>query len=226
MTLRRERRVIMTLEKITRRNIVFKFQNVSEWDLNIHLIMGDKYNYIIDTGLGSLSMAPVIEYLKGYHNPIIIINTHHHWDHVWGNHIFSDCAIVSHRLCREKLEMKWDDMLQKNKRFMDGDVQRSLPNMVFEDTLYFPDDHIRLFFTPGHTADCISVLDETERVLNVGDNIGDTLDEIVPELETEKAVYLNTLLQYKARDFNICVSGHNIVLGKDIIDTVIENIVS
>lgn len=42
----------MKIEKIKNRNIIFKY-NIAEWDLNIHLIMGNRYNYIIDTGLDS-----------------------------------------------------------------------------------------------------------------------------------------------------------------------------
>jgi glyoxylase-like metal-dependent hydrolase (beta-lactamase superfamily II) len=91
-----------------------------------------------------------------------------------------------------------------------------LPNLVFDDTLYFPDDKIRLFYTPGHTKDSISVLDEVEKIINVGDNIGDTVEEIVPCIETTKEVYENTLLRYMALDIESCVSGHNIVLGKEV----------
>lgn len=56
----------------------------------------------------------------------------------------------------------------------------------------------------------------------MGDNIGDTLDEIVPTLETGKDVYAGTLLMYMRMGFDTCVSGHNTVLGKDILDTVLK----
>lgn len=214
----------MKIEKIKNRNIIFKY-NVAEWDLNIHLILGKKYNYIIDTGLGSCSIAPVKEYLGDNHNPIIVVNTHYHWDHIWGNHSFSDCTIISHNLCRELIEKKWDEMMAKNKQFIKGDMQMCLPNLVFEDTFYFPDDKVRIIYTPGHTMDSISVLDEEEKVLNVSDNIGDSIDEILPSIESERDVYINTLLKYKNIDFDTCVSGHNVILGKEIIDTILEQYV-
>jgi hypothetical protein len=71
-------RGFMHSEKIKNKNIVF-VHKTPEWDLNIHLIMGGRYNYVIDTGLGAFSVAPVKEYLKDNGNPIIVINTHHHW---------------------------------------------------------------------------------------------------------------------------------------------------
>jgi glyoxylase-like metal-dependent hydrolase (beta-lactamase superfamily II) len=32
-----------------------------------------------------------------------VINTHHHWDHAWGNQIFSDVEIVAHENCIERI---------------------------------------------------------------------------------------------------------------------------
>lgn len=209
----------MKIEKVSSRNIIFKYK-IADWDLNIHLIMGKKFNYIIDSGLGSSSTAPIMEHLSNNSKPMILINTHYHWDHIWGNHSFKECTILSHRLCRELILKKWDEMIDKNKQFIKGDIQMCLPNLVFEDTLYFPDDKIRIFYTPGHTTDSISVLDEEERIINVGDNIGDTMDEIVPSIGTNKDTYINTLLKYKSIDFDTCISGHNVTLRKEVFDMI------
>ena len=211
----------MRIHQVGNRSIVFT-SPVAEWDLNIHLILGKKFNYLIDTGLGFPSMAPVKEYLTGNRNPVIVINTHHHWDHVWGNQAFAECMIVSHSLCREKIEAKWNEMMARNSCFAAGEPVMCLPNLVFEDMLYFPDDKIRLFHTPGHTVDSISVLDEEEGILNAGDNIGDTMDEIIPSLDTGKEAYINTLHKYKRMDIRACVSGHNKVLAKDAFDMILR----
>ena len=211
----------MELHRIGSRSIVFAYP-VAGWDLNIHLILGGKFNYLIDTGLGSLSVAPVMEYLGNNRKPVIVINTHHHWDHVWGNHTFAECTIVSHRLCRERMEAKWDEMMSRNQRFVAGEAAMCLPNLVFEDALYFPDDKIRLFYTPGHTVDSISILDEEEGILNAGDNVGDTMEEIVPSLETRKGIYANTLSKYKEMDVCTCISGHNKILGSNVFDTLLK----
>ena len=211
----------MKIEKIKNRHVLFKYP-VTDWDLNIHLIMGDKYNYLIDTGLGSFSIAPIKEYLGSNPKPVIVINTHYHWDHVWGNHVFHEGTIISHTLCRKMIAEKWEGMLSKNRKYVFGEVELCLPNLVFDDALYFPDDRIRIFYTPGHTIDSISVLDEVDHVLDVGDNVGDTLDEIVPNVDTQKQVYIDTLLKYQAIDFDTCVSGHNVVLGKEIFDRILK----
>jgi glyoxylase-like metal-dependent hydrolase (beta-lactamase superfamily II) len=162
------------IQEIKSRSVVFTFDATPDWDLNIHLILGDKYNYLIDTGLGSENMEPVKQHLQPG-KPVIVINTHYHWDHVWGNVAFGGSAIISHSLCRQRLEERWDAMIRKNRQYISGDVQMCLPNLVFEDGLYFPDDGIRIFYTPGHTEDGISVFDEQDKVLNAGDNIGDDM---------------------------------------------------
>lgn len=205
----------MKIQNVNRRSIVLTFDSSPDWGLNVHIILGDKYNYVIDTGLGSGSMEPVLRRIKP-DKPVIAINTHYHWDHVWGNAVFESGMIVSHSLCWQRLQERWDEMIRKNLDYISGHVRKCLPNIVFGDEMYFPDDGIRLFFTPGHTADCISVFDERDGVINAGDNIGDDMAHIVPELECEKTVYAATLQKYMEMGADTCISGHNVVLGSDI----------
>ncbi|MCL2368896.1 MAG: MBL fold metallo-hydrolase, partial [Oscillospiraceae bacterium] len=155
----------MKIERIGKRNIVFQY-SLPGWNLNLHLILGEKCNYVVDTGLGSESVAPIREYLKNDPKPIIVINTHHDWDHVWGNHCFDECIIISHSSCSELIAANWSEMLKKNEAYIRGDVKVCLPNLVFDGFLYFPEDGIKIFHTPGHSIDSISVFDERDGVLN------------------------------------------------------------
>ena len=215
----------MIIKKIKSRGVLFTYATSSCWVLNIHIIMGEKYNYIIDTGLGPLSIAPVKEYIEKNNNkPIIVINTHYHWDHIWGNNSLRNCIIISHKLCREMIKSTWEESLYKNKQYCCGEVKMYLPNLVFEKELYFPEDKIRIIYTPGHTIDSISVIDEEDKVINVGDNVGDTIDEIVPSIGCEKSLYIDTLLKYKELDFDTCISGHNIILGKEVIEEILTKL--
>jgi glyoxylase-like metal-dependent hydrolase (beta-lactamase superfamily II) len=68
--------------KISGRNVLFTEPMGKTYDLNVGLIIGKQYNYIIDTGLGSGSIAPIVEYLDSDRKPIIVVNTHAHWDHI------------------------------------------------------------------------------------------------------------------------------------------------
>lgn len=212
----------MKVRQIKGRNYLFSHENIKEWDLHLHLIMGERFNFLIDTGLGSQSVEPIKAHLSGSKKQLIIINTHYHWDHVWGNGAFENPVIVSHSLCRKVLEDKWEDMIAKSSRYLYGEVKKVLPNLLFEGQLWFPEDRVRVFYTPGHTADSISVLDEREGILNIGDNIGDTPEEILPGLECEKELYIETLNLYRSLDFDTCLSGHNQVMGREFIDRILK----
>lgn len=210
---------MMKVQQIGSRSLVFTYP-VAEWNLNLHVIKGGKYNYVIDTGLGPESCAPLMEHLNGG-KPVIVINTHFHWDHVWGNSAFPGAMIIAHRQCAGLIKSRWDDMAKKNKRYAAGELRMRLPDVTFEGSLYFEEDGITLLHTPGHTPDSISVFDERDRVLNAGDNIGDSPDDIIPSLDCAKEEYEKTLGIYRRMDFDACVSGHNDVQGGNIAERIL-----
>ncbi len=214
---------MLKLCRLKSRSLLFTFDHVPEWNLNIHLILGDQHNYLIDTGLGTGSIAPVMQYLKP-DKPVIVINTHYHWDHVWGNCAFKEGIIIANRLCYERLEKEWDNEMRANRKYIAGTAAKYLPNLVFDESLYFPKDGIRLLYTPGHTKDSISVIDEREGVINIGDNVGDNMAHIVPELECDQKIYADTLKMYISMNADICVSGHNVLLKPYIFGEILEKL--
>lgn len=201
------------MKQISPRNFVKTF-DCGAWNLNLHVIFGDEYTYVIDTGLGSGSIAALGSLPD---KPVVVINTHHHWDHIWGNHCFPNSMILAHRSCYDLAQAHWDEMLEQNGKYIQGSVARALPNLLFEQELHFPADDIHIFHTPGHTVDGISVFDARDKVLNAGDNIGDDMDDLLPSLETDAATFLATLDRYEALEFTQCVSGHNQVIDRAVL---------
>jgi glyoxylase-like metal-dependent hydrolase (beta-lactamase superfamily II) len=214
----------MKIEKVKNRSILFTKSSEEGWNLNVHLIIGEKYNYIIDTGVGSSHLVSIMEYIKNDNKNIIVINTHHHWDHIFGNSFFKAGIIVAHKLCKEMIEHNWDDMSKKHKEYIKYNEEMYLPNLLFEHELCFEEDKIRIIHTPGHTVDSISVVDELDKVINVGDNLGDSVEELIPSIYCEKEKYINTLLRYSQMDFDTCISGHNIVMKRGVIDEILKDI--
>ncbi|MCL2236086.1 MAG: MBL fold metallo-hydrolase [Defluviitaleaceae bacterium] len=208
----------MKLIKITNRHLMFT-QFIKEWgcDLNLGLILGEHRNYVIDTGLGENSVLPAIEHLQK-DKPTVVINTHFHWDHIWANHMFAHCPIISHRLCREHLDLYWEKAFEHNKAKADGNVVKCLPNLTFDGEMFFPDDGLALFHSPGHSHDSISIYDAVDKVLYVGDEIGDTDEKIIPEIATNHATLRSTLEIWKKLDFEIAISGHNKPQDKGVIE--------
>ncbi|MBW4829012.1 MAG: MBL fold metallo-hydrolase [Clostridiaceae bacterium] len=71
----------MNIKKVRNRGILFTFHDLGI-PTNVYAIYGEHYTYIIDTYLG-----PDIIKLVG-DKPIIVVNTHSHWDHVWENSLY------------------------------------------------------------------------------------------------------------------------------------------
>lgn len=56
-----------------------------------HLILGSESAVLFDTGTGVRPIRPVVESLTGL--PVLVVSSHHHFDHVGGNHEFDEVAI-------------------------------------------------------------------------------------------------------------------------------------
>lgn len=197
--------------KLGSRSIVFRY-DLGDWYLNIQLIQGDKYNYLIDTGLGSESIDPIRKYFENSSKPLIVINTHFHWDHVWGNHCFQKEIMIAHELCYDLIEENWQKMLTERKEYMQGTVEKKLPNLLIQESIYFPEDGIYIFHAPGHTNDSLCVYDEKDKILNAADNV----DDEDPVLEMDLSSYEKFRERYQNLEIEACVSGHNKILGNEV----------
>ena len=203
--------------KITERNIMFTEPMTRDYDLNIGLIRGKKYDFIIDTGLGSGSVRPLIEYIGSDKKPVIVVNTHWHWDHIWGNFIFENYLIIGHPLCRELQDKHWEEAVKENMSRISGGTCKYIVNTTFLGSLYFHEDGIKIFSSPGHSGDDISVYDTVDKVLYAGDNIGDTESGIVPWIDTDQETFQKLIETYNEYDFKHCISGHNKPQTKDVL---------
>lgn len=103
-----------------------------------------------------------------------IINTHHHADHSWGNCLFPTTTVIGHELCRELMLTRSQSAMAEAGK--DNPLFRSLcikePQItIAEGSLYLRigKKHLKVFSTPGHSDDCISILLEDDRILFSGD---------------------------------------------------------
>lgn len=215
----------MKIQKLSARNVLFSFQ-YPEWNLHLHLILGKHLDFLIDTGMGRENVEPILLYRAQQHRTqeLVIINTHYHFDHVWGNVFFENAQIIAHAKCPDRIVQDWDNAVKTYSMFWTKEVRIVLPNRLLCDEMHFPDEGIRIFAAGGHTPDGISVWDEVEGVLNVGDNIGDTMEQVVPELECSVEEYRVALAKYRALSPRYIVSGHNDVCTQKVLDLIAEKI--
>lgn len=197
--------ISLNYEKVGSRGILFFFRDIGR--TNVYVINGKRNVFIVDTYLGPDIMSDINKYIeKNFgEKPIIVINTHNHWDHVWGNCFYSSSPIIAHSLCMKNMKGDGLKKLEEHKGSKKGEVVYTYPNITFENRLRFEEDEVELYYTPGHTDDSISVIDLHDKVLYAGDN----LEEPTPQLRQENAKqYIQTLEEYLKLDVNIVIGGH------------------
>jgi glyoxylase-like metal-dependent hydrolase (beta-lactamase superfamily II) len=126
---------------------------------------------VFDTLMSPEAMAPVRDLLAEVagERRTVVVNSHHHWDHVWGNAAFRDCEIVAHNACpRLMITQSRAGLRQGPAEPLEGIV---LPTITFGDRLEFVDDTetVQIIHAPGHTEDSVVLYLEPERLLLAGD---------------------------------------------------------
>lgn len=186
---------------------------------NSYVISSEKATYLIDSGLGSGTANEMAAFITAG-KPVYLINTHGHWDHVWGNAFFKNAQIICHERCAETINRDWNTMLEAKGRFVDGSTQRFDVHISFADRLRLYDE-LELVYTPGHTDDSIAVYYKPERALFVGDLIGDDDTELLPSVKVPQSFLssLDTCIQF---DPSMYLSGHNDIKGPGIMERIRE----
>jgi glyoxylase-like metal-dependent hydrolase (beta-lactamase superfamily II) len=210
----------MDITKVGSRGELFTFYDIGI-ATNVYVIYGQNHVYIIDTYLGPEVMQKVNEHIekKAGNSTKVIINTHSHWDHIWGNSLYSSDLIIAHKRCRELIEEEGTAELDKYRQYEKGKVELVYPNMTFTDKIYFEEDSIILYYTPGHTDDCISVIDKADKVLYAGDNIERPIPYL-SSIQLEK--YVDTLKDYLNNEIDIVIGGHTGIEDKTLIEENLE----
>jgi len=200
----------MEINKISRQATVFTFDNIASYLTHVYLIEKASRNFLIDTYCGPDSILPALSAIKiDPTKELVVINSHFHWDHVWGNCAFPDKFIISHEICREYLNQFWESQLEKNGEHVTGQVVKTLPNCTFTDRLMLYDEGLEIFHSPGHTKDSISIFDQEEKILYVGDNLE---KPIIYVESNDLQTYINTLEKYLTYKPSKIVSGHTLDL--------------
>lgn len=205
----------MEMKKVCNRGSLFTFYDLGI-PTNIYVINAKQHIFILDTYLGPDIMQIINQYIKSQfgNKPVIVVNSHSHWDHVWGNSLFSSTLIIAHVLCREFMQQEGPIKLEKYKEYKKGDVLLTYPNLTFTDKVCFEEDNILIYHTPGHTEDEVSIIDGEDKVLFAGDN----LERPIPYLMSKNLKqYIKTLEDYLRLDVQVIIGGHTACEDKSLI---------
>ena len=206
---------------------VYWFQSDIYAQVTAGALVGPQWALLIDT-----LMPQETPLIKNYVESVLsvpvkyIVNTHHHADHCWGNSFFPNATVIGHKLCRDILANTGQSTLEE--AIKDNPQLRNLtivpPQLTFQEgslCIKVGKKQVRIFPTPGHSEDGISVLIEEDRVLFAGDAfmplpyfVGGDSDALADTIRLIGKMSLENIVQ-----------GHgDIILRGEIEETVKSNI--
>lgn len=217
----------MKVEKITENVFRFTLTPLAKWQVYSYLINTPSNIYIIDTGCGNKDAEFINEFIKNknFNKPLVIINTHYHYDHIWGNGFFNYKDIIASAKTYQAIIMHWNKDTLENSQHMQGNVKMTLPTITFNHNISLENSTLLLLESKGHTEDGICIYYKPDQVLFVGDNIGDDDIEIIPELECSKEDYIKAINDMLHYDIKYILSGHNNPKSKDFLYTILKKII-
>ncbi|MBC8237752.1 MAG: MBL fold metallo-hydrolase [Helicobacteraceae bacterium] len=121
-----------------------KVKPMGMYETNCYIITEDGKDFIIDPGVGATPWV-----LKNVTNPVAILNTHGHFDHVWSN------DELQKKLNIPLYTPKGDVMLLTSSNWM-PDLPHSFPDVEVEPNQEFDFDGVKVKFHhfPGHCPGC------------------------------------------------------------------------
>ena len=197
----------------------------------LHLIDGPEKALLVDTGAGIGDLKSLVKHLVG-EKPLIVVNTHEHWDHILGNYQFD--TVWCHPYAVPMMTLRymnphvWDTMVDEegnglNRKFKKSDFVDFKPYalMTCDDGHVFDlggGYQVEVIYTPGHASGGLSFLDVQNRILFTGgmhsDNTfifgGNTFFPYECTMEAFKDG-LETLVEKHLHRFDRIFAGHEIV---------------
>jgi cyclase len=174
--------------------------------------------FVVDTLAGPADVEPVADLVRqrAGERRVVVVNTHHHWDHVYGNAAFPGVDLVAQRACPRLIEVQLgsaDESLPPPPR-----AGVPLPNVTFGDRLAYVDEDetVHLISTPGHSEDSLVVFLARAGILFGGD----TVEWPLPSFSQRGGLepWVANLRRLKQLPAGLIVPSHGPAMGKRILD--------
>lgn len=151
-------------------------------DLNVGAVVCGDGLLVIDTRANHVQAAEMVESLRKISRLPVrwVINTHHHWDHTFGNQVFPDAAIWGHDRCVKAMRLHGETMRTQVKALAPDQaatldaVVITPPSFTFATTatVTFGGTAVEMrYLGRGHTDNDIAISLPERNVLFAGDLI-------------------------------------------------------
>lgn len=183
---------------------------------------------VIDTLPFPVETRQVAQFIEERHGVPVryVVNTHYHADHTYGTCFFTHAHVVSHRLCRELLDKRGRESLErtrKGSRDM-AEIELVLPDIVFDEgalSLHLGGTTLEMWHAPGHSPDSIMCMVKEERILFAAD----TLMPLPFLADGNWEAYISTLETLLTQPFENVIQGHGeVILRGEVHEKVEEDI--
>jgi glyoxylase-like metal-dependent hydrolase (beta-lactamase superfamily II) len=199
---------------------------------NVGLIHTPKGMILIDTTSSPAEIQALFEAADAHMEEVsLVVNTHSHSDHTWGNQVFT-CSILAHRLCREQMQSslisEWSSealqsyitdtektdpkKAEEFRRTVKG-LKIKLPDQVFEERFEGELSGLRYetIHMGGHTPDSCVVWLPERRVLFASDLIFQGRYPYI--FDADLPAWIAALSRLLEFDAEVIIPGHGVRCG-------------
>lgn len=148
-----------------------------------YLIVGSRSAVLFDTGMGIADIGAEIRRLTDL--PVVVINSHGHYDHIGGNHLFDEVWVFDDEFEINLVEKGYDPDRCRSLFMMPGSYMNLPPGFDLGDyrihpakvtrrlhhleTIDLGDRSLTIHHTPGHSPGSICLHDSRHGFLFIGD---------------------------------------------------------
>lgn len=195
-------------------------------DLNIGVVVGEDGVLVVDTRASHQQAVELREELSRLTKKPVrwVVNTHWHWDHVFGNSRFPDAEIWGHELARSALVSRGEEMKDGAKKWLPEDL-----HPVIDEVEIVPPQQTfsqRASIEIGRTVDLAYfglAHTDADIIVSVPDSnvtfMGDIIEESAPPGfgDSFPLSWPDTLRRAAKDAREVCVPGHGDIVDKDFV---------